>query len=69
MGDAVDEYKYIAITRQEAELIMDTFRVTNPATRSLVLKIAGMVLEFAAQDSVTEGARLTRCPTSAESRL
>jgi hypothetical protein len=44
--------KILAVTRQEAELLMDSFRVSNPLTRDIVLKAAGLVLEFAAQDSI-----------------
>jgi hypothetical protein len=55
----VDTLKYLAVTKQEAELILDSFKVSNPITRDLALKAAGLVLEFAAEDSVTEAERLT----------
>ena len=44
--------KILALTKEEAELILDATRVSNPQTRSLALKVAGLVLEFAAEDDV-----------------
>jgi hypothetical protein len=55
----MDTLKYLAVTKQEAELILDSFKVSNPITRDLALKAAGLVLEFAAEDGVTEAERLT----------
>jgi hypothetical protein len=54
----VENLKYIAVTKQEAELILDSFKVSNPLTRNLALKAAGLVLEFAAEDGVSEAKRL-----------
>jgi hypothetical protein len=54
----VDTLKYLAVTKQEAELILDSFKVSNPITRDLALKAAGLVLEFAAEDGITEAERL-----------
>ena len=55
----MDDLKYLAVTKQEAELIMDSFKVSNPVTRNIALKAAGLVLEFAAEDGVKEAERLT----------
>jgi len=55
----MDELKYLSVTKQEAELIMDSFKVSNPITRNIALKAAGLVLEFAAEDGVKEAERLT----------
>ncbi len=55
----MDELKYLVVSRQEAELIMDSFKVSNPLTRNIALKAAGLVLEFAAEDNVKEAERLT----------
>ena len=55
----MDTLKYLAVTKQEAELILDSFKVSNPITRDLALKAAGLVLEFAAEDGVSEAERLT----------
>ncbi len=55
----MDEHKLLSITKQEAELIMDSFKVSNPATRTLALKVAGIVLEFASEEGVKEAERLT----------
>ena len=54
----MDTLKYLAVTKQEAELILDSFKVSNPITRDLALKAAGLVLEFAAEDGVNEAQRL-----------
>ncbi|GAC1401413.1 MAG: hypothetical protein NVSMB65_18890 [Chloroflexota bacterium] len=64
----MEEYKYLAVSKQEAELIMDSFKVSNPATRSLALKVAGIVMEFASEDGVREAERHTSrvAPKSAE---
>jgi hypothetical protein len=48
----MENTKILAVTRQEAELLMDSFRVSNPLTRDIALKAASLVLEFAAQDSL-----------------
>ena len=55
----MENLKFLAITKQEAELILDSFKVSNPITRDLALKAAGLVLEFAAEDGVNEAERLT----------
>ncbi len=55
----MDEVKYLVVSKQEAELIMDSFKVSNPLTRNIALKAAGLVLEFAAEDGVKEAERLT----------
>jgi hypothetical protein len=54
----VDTLKYLAVTKQEAELILDSFKVSNPITRDLALKAAGLVLEFAAEEGINEAERL-----------
>ena len=54
----MDTLKYLAVTKQEAELILDSFKVSNPITRDLALKAAGLVLEFAAEDGINEAERL-----------
>ena len=55
----MEETKLLAVTKQEAELIMDSFKVSNPLTRDIALKAAGLVLEFAAEADVRNAARLT----------
>ena len=55
----MDDVKYLVVSRQEAELIMDSFKVSNPLTRDLALKTAGLVLEFAAEEDIKEAERLT----------
>ena len=55
----MEEMKYLSVTKQEAELIMDSFKVSNPVTRNIALKAADLVLEFAAEDGVKEAERLT----------
>ena len=55
----MEEMKYLAVSKQEAELIMDSFKVSNPVTRNIALKAAGLVLEFAAEEGVKEAERLT----------
>ena len=55
----MDDLKFLSVTRQEAELIMDSFKVSNPITRNIALKAAGLVLEFAAEEGVKEAERLT----------
>jgi hypothetical protein len=44
--------KILAVTKEEAECILDSVRVSNPQTRTLALKIAGLVLEYAADEAV-----------------
>jgi hypothetical protein len=44
--------KILAVTKEEAECILDSVRVSNPQTRSLALKVAGLVLEYAADEAV-----------------
>lgn len=55
----MEETKILAVTKQEAELIMDSFKVSNPLTRNIALKAAGLVLEFAAEEDVRDAQRLT----------
>ncbi len=55
----MDDLKYLVVSRQEAELIMDSFKVSNPLTRNIALKAAGLVLEFAAEEDVKAAERLT----------
>jgi hypothetical protein len=54
----MEEMKILAVTKQEAELIMDSFKVSNPLTRNIALKAAGLVLEFAAEEDVRDAQRL-----------
>lgn len=61
----MEELKYLSVSKQEAELIMDSFKVSNPITRNIALKAAGLVLEFAAEDGVKEAERLTLVKPSA----
>ena len=63
------EHKYLAVTRQEAELIMDSFKVSNSATRNLALKAAGLVLEFASETEVEEAAKLTAQPNNDQAKM
>jgi hypothetical protein len=55
----MDETRFLAVTKQEAELIMDSFKVSNPLTRNIALKAAGLVLEFAADEEIRDAVRLT----------
>jgi hypothetical protein len=48
------ETKYLRLTNLEAELLMDTFRVSNPMSRQLALKAAGLVVEWAAEAHVAQ---------------
>lgn len=59
VGILMEETKILAVTKQEAELIMDSFKVSNPLTRNIALKAAGLVLEFAAEDDIRDAQRLT----------
>ncbi len=54
----MDDLKYLVVTRQEAELVMDSFKVSNPLTRNIALKAASLVLEFAAEEDVKAAERL-----------
>lgn len=60
----MDETRYLAITRYEAELLMDSFRLANPLTHDLALKAASLVLEFAAQDTDTVSIQCGTMPCS-----
>lgn len=53
----MEETKILAVTKQEAELIMDSFKVSNPLTRNIALKAAGLVMEFAAEEDVRDAQR------------
>lgn len=44
--------KFLVVTHEEAELILDSVRVGDPRTRALALKAAGLVLEYAAEAAV-----------------
>jgi hypothetical protein len=57
----VEETKLLAVTKQEAELLMDSFKVSNPITRNIALKAAGLVLEFASEDDVRDAQRMVDC--------
>jgi transcription elongation GreA/GreB family factor len=48
----VEHIKLLAVTKVEAELLMDAISVSSPTTRTLALKAAGVVLEFAAEDEL-----------------
>jgi hypothetical protein len=54
----MEETKILAVTKQEAELIMDSFKVSNPLTRNIALKAAGLVMEFAAEEEIRDAERL-----------
>jgi hypothetical protein len=54
----MEETKFLAVTKQEAELLMDSFKVSNPLTRNIALKAAGLVLEFASEDDVRDAQRM-----------
>jgi hypothetical protein len=54
----VEETKFLAVTKQEAELLMDSFKVSNPITRNIALKAAGLVLEFASEEEVRDAQRV-----------
>jgi hypothetical protein len=54
----MEETKFLAVTKQEAELLMDSFTVSNPITRNIALKAAGLVLEFASEEEVRDAQRL-----------
>ena len=55
----MDATKYLAVTKYEAELLLDSFKVSNPLTRDIALKAASIVLEFAADAGVELAAELT----------
>jgi hypothetical protein len=54
----MEETKLLAVTKQEAELLMDSFKVSNPITRNIALKAAGLVLEFASEEEVRDAERM-----------
>jgi hypothetical protein len=58
VGILMDETKLLAVTKQEAELLMDSFKVSNPITRNIALKAAGLVLEFASEEEVRDAQRM-----------
>ena len=60
------ETKYIAVTKDEAELLLDSFKVTHPVTRNLGLKAASLVLEFAAEAGVEQAEQFTRAGLGAD---
>ena len=49
------ETKLLALTRQEAELILESVAVSYPLTRALALKAAGVVREWATEDKIAWG--------------
>jgi hypothetical protein len=53
----MEDTKILAVTKQEAELIMDSFKVSNPLTRNIALKAAGLVMEFAAEEEIRDAQR------------
>jgi hypothetical protein len=57
-GILMEETKFLAVTKQEAELLMDSFKVSNPITRNIALKAAGLVLEFASEEDVRDAQRV-----------
>ncbi len=50
--------KYLALTREETELLLDSFRISHPLTQALALKAASLVLEWAAREDVTAAERI-----------
>lgn len=52
--------KSLEVTKHEAELIMDSFKVSTPLTRNLALKAMGLVLEFDAEQTVLEASLLVQ---------
>jgi hypothetical protein len=57
-----EEMRTLQVTKQEVELILDSFKVSNPITRQIALKAAGLVLEFAAEATVNEVTKLLEAP-------
>jgi hypothetical protein len=57
-----EETKFMMLTREETELLLDSFKVTNPLTRGLALKAAGLVLEWAANEGLTEAESILGSP-------
>jgi hypothetical protein len=55
-----DGTKYLVLTREEAELLLDSFKVTHPLTRTLVLKAASLVREWAATEDLAAVERILR---------
>jgi hypothetical protein len=63
MSEQSPPIKALYVNRQEAELILDSFKVSSPITRDLALKAASLVLEFVAADALAEaGAVLLPAP-------
>lgn len=56
----MDDVKYIGVTRQDAELILDSFKMSNPVTRNLCLKVAAVCVEFAADEAGDQAAALAK---------
>lgn len=54
-----DDVKYLAVSRQEADYILDAFRCANQLTRKLALKAASLVLEFESDAAQREAERIT----------
>ena len=54
-----DDVKYLALTRQEADYVLDSFKCTNQLTRKLALKAASLVLEFESAAAQREAERIT----------
>jgi len=55
----MDATKYLAVTKHEAELLLDSVKVSSSLTRDIALKAASIVLEFAADAGVEPAAELT----------
>lgn len=58
--------KLLSLTQQEAELVMDSFKVSNQLTRDLALKVMGLVLEWASADAQGAVHKSLRAETDAE---
>jgi hypothetical protein len=56
-----DGTKYLVLTREEAELLLDSFKVTHPLTRALALKAASLVREWAATEDLAAVEHILRC--------
>ncbi len=54
----MEETKLLAVTKQEAELLMDSFKVSSAITRDIALKAASLVLEFASEEGVLDAQRI-----------
>lgn len=57
--------KLLALTKGEAEYILDCTKVSNPHTRALALKVAGLCLEWEAEEAAREARTLLTLPVIA----